>query len=365
MMTLPQVLDAEKLETDEKRRLFIGAYGFEKRSFGGWVNYQNKGVLSYALVFKYEHPKGRNRIKELRMALKRLGVALPVNVCYDTIAPHNIEDKIYAKLIELLSKTDEVILDISGMTKLLILICICKLEEFHGTVRIVYSEPNNYPPTKEDYEKNKGKMEILAKYPSSGSESIIRTRCLSSIRMQGQPVTLIAFTSFNEQLIRHMLGTISPHRLILINGRPPREEYSWREHATQEIHKKLIMEDYQADNPLDKTGKLVHVTSTLEYSETINKINAIYKQFGMHERIMCIATGSKMQTVGLAFSKIAHPDIHVEYPTPDSYYEKGLDAEVRKVYEIKTPYFSKFLEELKNVQEKVLQIDTDKYQDVV
>ena len=148
MMTLPQVLDAEKLETDEKRRLFIGAYGFEKRSFGGWVNYQNKGVLSYALVFKYEHPKGRNRIKELRMALKRLGVALPVNVCYDTIAPHNIEDKIYAKLIELLSKTDEVILDISGMTKLLILICICKLEEFHGTVRIVYSEPNNYPPQK-------------------------------------------------------------------------------------------------------------------------------------------------------------------------------------------------------------------------
>lgn len=85
-------------------------------------------------------------------------------------------------------------------------------------------------------------MAVAARYPSRGVEQVIRLRCLNSIRMQGQPVALVAFASFNEQLVSHMLGSISPRRLLLINGRPPRRDFAWRERATQDIHGRLWQE---------------------------------------------------------------------------------------------------------------------------
>jgi hypothetical protein len=159
--------------------------------------------------------------------------------------------------------------------------------------------------------------------------------------MQGQPVILVAFTSFNEQLVRHMLGTMSPHRLMFINGRPPRSESGWREHATQTIHERLV-DEFAADNP-KSNGLLKRVASTLDYRDTIDRINSVYDAHGNFERIICAATGSKMQTVGLFFSKAIHPDVHVEYPTPDSYFVKGFSEDIRKVHEVTFTRFSEFI----------------------
>jgi hypothetical protein len=214
-------------------------------------------------------------------------------------------------------------------------------------LRIVYSEAEYYSPSREEYVKYKDDLQKYAKFPSRGSESIVRTQCLSSIRMQGQPVSMVAFTSFNEQLVRHMLGTINPHRLIFINGRPPRKENKWREDATQEIHSKLI-DEYRSDNRVDDNGQLNRTVSTLDYRETIDQINKIYEQFGTLERIICAATGSKMQTVGLFFSKIIHPDIHIEYPTPNSYCVQDLSRGIRKVHEVMIPNFSNFIKSIQD-----------------
>jgi hypothetical protein len=338
----PSLSTAEKLQPNAKR-LFIGAYGFEERSLG-WANYQRgqDAVLTAAVVFRYKRPKGRNRIRELREVLTDLGAANLEDVDHDTRFLHNIEEIIHESLRKLLLEAEEVIIDVSAMTKLLILICLCNLRSFTGTVKIIYSEADHYAPTQDEYEKSKRDQGVIAKFPSRGFESIVRSRCLSSIRMQGQPVSLVAFTSFNEQLIRHMLGTMNPHRLLFINGQPPRTDFAWREHATQEIHSKLI-DEYGTDNPRDESGLLIRAASTLDYKDTIDRIDEIYKAFGTRERIICAATGSKMQTVGLFFSKIRHPDIHVEYPTPDSYFVKGLSQKVRKIHQIEVPQFADFL----------------------
>ena len=163
--------------------------------------------------------------------------------------------------------------------------------------------------------------------------------------MQGQPVSMVAFTSFNEQLVRHMLGTISPHRLLFINGRPPCSEYSWREHATQEIHQKLISE-YTIDNVVDESGLLIRSASTLDYRETYRHLEDIYRAFGAYERIIIAATGSKMQMIGLFICKTAHPDVHVEYPTPDSYFVKGMSSGIKKVHEVVFSSFTEIMQRL-------------------
>jgi len=346
-MRLPGISNSEKLRPN-KNRLFIGAYGFEDRSLG-WVGYQKEqgAILTDALLFRYKRPKGKNRITQLQKAVQILGVSTPSEVIYDYGArfPGNVEESIAEGLAPRIPFVEEVVLDISAMSKLLILICLCKLRKFTGTLRIVSSGAEFYAPTQEEYADKKEEVEIIAKYPSRGVDSIVRTRCLSSIRMQGQPVTMVAFTSFNEQLVRHMLGTINPHRLLFINGRPPREDYKWREVATQEIHKNII-EEYSNNNPTNEEGLLTRVVSTLDYRETIECLDQIYEEFGIHERIICAATGSKMQTVGLFFSKIAHPDIHIEYPTPNSYYVKGMSNGVRDISEVVIPNFLALLKEI-------------------
>ena len=154
-----------------------------------------------------------------------------------------------------------------------------KLRSFSGTLRIVYSEAKDYSPTLAEYEASKEQIEKTTTFPRRGFDSIIRTKSLTSIRMQGQPITLVAFTSFNEQLVRHMLGSISPHRLLFVNCRSPRSSFEWRERATQEIHQKQI-DEYSSDNPQDEKGFLKRVASTLYYKESIDVLEKIYNQFG-------------------------------------------------------------------------------------
>jgi hypothetical protein len=345
-MILPNITTATQLADDRQKRLFIGAYGFEERSLG-WVRSQMRSgeTLQSAAVVRYKHPKRPGRINELRQDLGRLGARHVHEIIYDARAPQSTEQVLANELKQASLAADEIVLDTSAMTKLLILVSLCSLCDFPGTVRLVYAEPTFYPPTEDEYERSKEDMSLVATFPSRGVESIIRMKCLSSIRMQGQPVSLVAFTSFNEQLVRHMLGTLSPHRLIFINGRPPHREYAWREHATQQIHGRLVAE-YAVDNPIDARGRLVRVASTLDYRDSLSRIDEVYDSYGAHERIICAATGSKMQIAGMFLAKMRHPDLHIEYPTPDSYFISREREGIRKVYQVVFPKFRSFISRL-------------------
>ena len=351
--TFTGITPAEKLDSGSKR-LFVGAYGFEQRAMG-WMDSQQGGtdILNRAVLLHYVNTsKGRNRRQAFRRGLETLGASNFTDVRYDVGDPYNIEASLSSTFDHELRHVEEVIVDVSAMTKLAILVTLCRLRTFDGRLRIVYTEANDYAPTKLEYDDSKSHMETIAKFPSQGVKSIIRMRCLSSIRMQGQPVSLIAFASFNEQLVRHMLGTISPHRLFLINGRPPSEDFAWRERATQEIHGRL-MNEYSSDNPVDAAGLLQRNISTLQYRETIACIDEIYSQVALHERIICAATGSKMQTVGLFFAKEKHPDIHIEYPTPDSYFTARMSTGIKRVHEINILSFASFLNRLRDEEASV------------
>jgi hypothetical protein len=352
----PDTKEAEKL-LPGTNRLFIGAYGFEPRSLG-WINfYSGHGeILKKALIIKYKNPKGKNKIQQMKKALDICGVREILEIKYDTKAPYNFNEMLSGAFKSHKENIDEVVVDISALTKLAILVCLSILRDFKGILRIVYSEAQSYSPAKEEYEKSKKDMQMFMKFPSRGFDSIVRLKCMSSIRMQGQPVIMVAFTSFNEQLVSSILRTITPHRLIFINRKLPREDFKWREHATQEIHKDLI-EEYHNDNPIDDSGLLSRVASTLYYKDTIEIIENIYNDYGLHERIICAATGTKMQTVGLFFCKIMHPDLHIEYPTPDSYFDKGSSEGVRKVYEIVIPNYFEFLKKINYHPEDILETE--------
>lgn len=342
---LPPLKIAESIN-DSAKRIYIAASGFEERALG-WCQLQvkNRAHLERAYLFRYLNPKGPNKVRQLRSLVLKLGRPQIRELHYDLLQPQPIESLVTKQLR--FDGVDEVIVDISAMTKLLILLVLYHLRSFEGTLRIVYCEADEYCPSKSEYDPVKHQMASTARIPSHGVEQSVRLRCMSSIRMQGQPVSLIAFTSFNEKLISHMLGANSPHRLLLINGRPPRPDYNWREYATYDIHRGLC-EEYRADNPEASNHLLERVASTLDYRESIKCLEDIYSKYGLYERIACAATGSKMQTVALFFFKMRHPDVHVEYPTPDSYFVKEMTIGVRNVHEITIPAFKSFLNTYSN-----------------
>src|SRR5713101_223871 len=110
------------------KRVLIAAYGFEKRCLG-WCRSQSPKAkpLSGAVVFKYVHPKGPNKIEALRSLLAELGVKKRQDIPFDYDVPHLIEARL-ERILEY-TEADEVILDISGMAKILILVTLCKLRE--------------------------------------------------------------------------------------------------------------------------------------------------------------------------------------------------------------------------------------------
>ncbi|MCL4519879.1 MAG: hypothetical protein M1587_11860, partial [Thaumarchaeota archaeon] len=217
---LPVLTDG-RFDDISLKSLYVASYGFEERSLG-WTNslIDSKSRVSDSLIFNYVHPRGRNRVADMRRNLKKIGEVSMHEISYDLLSPQGTEDSI-SESLRLFEDKDEIIIDISSMTKLLILVTLCKLQNFPRQVRIVYSEAEDYAPSRATYERAKKAMKQIANMPSRGFYNLVRAECLSSTRMQGQPITMFAFTSFNEQLVRHVLGSISPNRLILINGRPP------------------------------------------------------------------------------------------------------------------------------------------------
>jgi len=316
----------------DNRCAFVFAMGFEDRALAFPALAAKSAAVETVIGIKYGQSKGAN--KEIEAANMFAAVRKPFLVTtYSMKSAHEFEYKVRGLCKTSLRDFSEIVVDISAMSKFLILVLIIVLLQEKKRVRIVFASAKEYAPTKAEYEKVVSQvgeqLTAFAGQPSSGISAIQRSVCISSTRMQGQPVCAVAFTSFNEELIRHSVGTLNPHRLILINGIPPNPSLFWRALATQNIHRKLI-DEYSEDNSISSaTGLLERSVSTLDYRETLTELLRIRALFGTYERIIYFATGSKMQTVALALLKMAFNDVHIEYPTPDSYYfqeySKGVE----------------------------------------
>jgi len=60
--------------------------------------------------------------------------------------------------------------------------------------------------------------------------------------------------------------------------------------------------------------------STLDYRETVSLLIAFYWHLSANYRVLLAPAGSKMQAVGCYFVKALHPDIHIEYPSPEGFF---------------------------------------------
>ena len=312
--------------------VLIHAPGFEKRTMA-----VAEGILvtrqPHAILLEFHPYTKKNRIADVKQALTAAGMQVKDEniLAYDRFDPETFEDRLGLRLQAVGAR--RAVIDISTMSKLEIILVLRACANLRLDIRVMYSEAETYGPSKREFEEAKEKGEIHR--PSlqvfSGIHGVIRVSSLSSTAMQGQSTAALVFMSFNDALTQVLLNSIYPGRLLLINGRPP--EHSWREEATAWIHDQ-VRQEWPEDNPtVEVEGVAVplpeRTVSTLDYRETVRMLVELYWKLSPTHRILLAPAGSKLQAVGCYFAKALHPDIHIEYPSPEGFqptYSDGVGA---------------------------------------
>lgn len=328
VMVFPQLTPVTALDL-RPGEVFVCAGGFEGRCLKfPQILQPCKQPRSTAVLLQYFPHNERNRFEQIASVLRDKGcqvAAMP----YDRHAPGTFDTSFSDTLTRV--EASGVCLDISGMSRLAIMIIVDVVRELNLPLRVVYVEALDYAPSLKEFQEAKasGQQHIPTSFIHTGVYDVVRIPRLSSIRMQNHATLLIAFDSFNEALCQALVNVISPSRFILINGRPPREKLRWREKATAYVHERL-REEWSVENDNDP----IKVTSTLKYKETHDVLVELYWRFSATHRIILAPTGSKMQTLGSYLLRAVHDDVHVEYPTVEGFFAEKYSRGIRETWEL-------------------------------
>jgi hypothetical protein len=346
MLIMPKLTPVRELVL-QNRETFVAAGGFEERALALPEILQScEASGNSALVLDYLPQYDQNRLQEICSVLNEKGCHVTCRK-YDLHAPFDFDIELRDNLMKL--NAEAVCLDISGMSRLAIMIVLDVVRELNLPLRIVYAEACRYAPSQEEFEaaKRTEQQHLPTSFIQTGVYDVLHVSRLTSIRMQNHATLLIAFDSFNEALCQALVNVINPSRFILINGRPPRQELRWREKATAYVHKFLRREwSIEDDNDPIKT------TSTLNYEETYEMLVNLYWRFSGSHRIILSPTGSKMQTIGSYLLRSVHNDVHIEYPTAQGFFADKYSTGVRETWQLVLGRMGDFVEHLRQKEIK-------------
>lgn len=328
-----------------KDSIYIGIAGFEDRCFKFLEEFNKNGLkLNRVIGIKYEPIDEKNKVDDFeKLAIKATNESKLEWMIYDRHNPEDFSNSI--KLMEkLLGSSENAIIDISGMSKFLIVILLYGLRNYPGNIYVIYCEANVYFPQEEDYKSLKDKLpEETPSFLTTNVYKIVTTTELSSISMQGYPLLIIAFPTFNYKEMYALLNEITPQYLFKIDGIPREENNQWRLEAIRWINKK-IYSDFVPRIRIDEKE-----SSTFNYIQTIEVLDEIYNnsQYKYTHKCIIAPTGSKLQTLGVLFFKQMYPEIQLVYPVTAKFseeYTKGC----KNIWYIEFKNFSEFMKKIEN-----------------
>ncbi len=206
--------------------------GFEDRALETLKRLVNSGASRFKVVIiSYLPPVEENHFEEVEQICVAHGIEM-VPLVYDRPNPFGFFEAFTALLDQI---TGCLFIDVSAMSRFLIVQIIVALKNSpHSFCRavILYAEALHYPPTRDEVDvalRQKSEDSLYrCMFLSSGVFEVISVPELASVALQGQPVRLICFPSFNTDQLQVLRGELQPAYLSLIHGRPPLEENGWR-----------------------------------------------------------------------------------------------------------------------------------------
>ena len=300
--------------------------GFEERAscvLERLVEADRKGTV--VVIVEYLPVDMSNKASDLRALAGEAG--MDVKEClYDRRSPAG-GGEMLAKLV---SGAGRVYVDISGMSRLLIVQVIVALLHARLPMTIVYGEAAEYLPVKDDFEDQFTSLvgDATLDFLSSGIFEVAATPELGSVAMVGEATRLIAFPSFETVQMKNLLQEVQPTYVDVIYGVPPAEENKWRLSALQRLNAGALER---------QTGVSPYYTSTLDYRETLRVLLNIYAHRILFDRVLVAPTGSKMQAVAVGIVRAVLTDIQIVYPTPKTFKTSSYTRGLRHIYQLHVP----------------------------
>jgi hypothetical protein len=331
-----------QVETLQNEILYIGAAGFEDRGLAFVENavYSGKKFRS-CLAIEYEPFNPRNRKSEFSKLSREV---------FDTtswISYHRVHPEIFARTLlslpDLSNQALKIVVDISGMSKFLIVVLLQSLREFSLPLSVMYAPAKIYHPTREEYEKAKANL-TDPYFLTTDVYKVITTTQLSSIAMQGSPLAMIAFPNFNYLEIAALINEMSAQKLILIDSTESPSQNAWRMEAIKWINRGL--ESY--------VTPIHYETDAMDLRTNLDLLDQIYDQYHLTHKIAVAPTGGKLQALATYCLKNIHPDVHIVYPLVREFaadYSDGYTSH----FEISFTDFRAFVTTLNAYRKRILE----------
>ena len=293
-----------KIEAVPKDILYIGAVGFEDRSLGFLKKAASQGKKFQACVsIEYEPFNKTNRKTEFADTARQIFGEIQWRT-YDRFRPEDFTQTLH-EIMELSRSVSRVIIDVSAMSKMLVVVLLHGLRNLNLPLSIVYAPAEVYHPLKGDFEETKTKLSDASPYfLTTDVYKVVTTTALSSIAMQGAPLIMIAFPNFNHLEIAALINETNAQKLFLIEsvGRP--KQNAWRLSAIRWINRGL--KTYVKPTRFH--------TDALDVNVNIKVLESIYYHWHLTHKIAISPTGGKLQALATFCLKNMHPDIHIVYP---------------------------------------------------
>ncbi|MCY3592754.1 MAG: hypothetical protein OXH32_14100 [Acidobacteria bacterium] len=286
--------------------ILIACAGFEDRASASLRHaVSSPRSRGRVILVEYLPEQPKNRLEEMRSIAAVSGFQM-LGATYDRRDPTGMG----STLAKLAADSTEMYVDVSGMSRLLIVQALVATTRGCGhELRVLYSEAADYPPSSEEFQQQARAAtgDSPPSYLSSGIIEVAAAPELSSVAMQGEPIRLVAFPSFDPSQLANLIQELQPAYTDLVYGVPPDARNAWRTKALRELNSPVLSDVRNAQE---------HNVCTLDYRETLDLLLKLYSRRSMFDRIVVAPTGSKMQAVAVGLFKSVLRDVQIVYPTP-------------------------------------------------
>lgn len=334
-------LDLDKIKTPIT---YIGAVGFEDRSQAVLDEAAKTGWQADQIIaIEYRPVDRRNRRAKFVRKLRELGIGPDKQtwIVYDRFDPESFAPAIEAVKERILGGR-AVLVDISGMSKFLIVVLLQLLGDLQVDIEIAYAEAAVYHPKRTEFKKRKV-PEASPDFLTTDVYMITTATSVSSVAMQGYPILMVAFPTFNHRELMALLNEMTPQRLVSIEGLPHERKDHWRLDAVRWINRNV--RDYSIVESKE--------VSTFDYVQTIECLEEIYRQYSTSHRIVVAPTGSKFQALSVFLFKQLHPETQIVYPVTRKFSDDYTEG-YRALWQVSFPRFTDFLTRLDNYRRQSL-----------
>lgn len=328
----PSVIDVPSVHSGD---CLIACAGFEDRSVEALRRVCDHGSHDFKVILiTYQPYYSENLDDNIREICQRCNVGT-MDVVYDRENPSGIGDEV----ANLVGGFDRIFIDISGMSRLLIVqIIVALLGVAHrrpAPMMLLYSEAGIYFPTEDQVENDqdsslKTSGVTSLSYMSSGIFEVATDAALSSVAMLGAEIRLVAFPSFDPIQLKNLVEELQPTYTDLVYGTRPSLVNRWRKEAIRRLNSSIVSSLVGSHGCFE--------SSTLDYRDTLRVLLEIYKDRSMFDRILVAPTGSKMQAVAVGILRAVLYDVQIVYPTPREFTQPNrYTSGVRRLYSVDLP----------------------------